>query len=93
MRAELQERYMNILREQVKEGLDILEKMSVKHKNYQQVVVNINNANNISFQLEMEMENQKKSEMAKAEADATKIVEDAKKLETAAKRKYTKKIK
>ena len=89
MKIELQERYMNILRNQVEAGLNILEKMSVKDKNYQQVVVNINNANNIAFQLQNEIEKQKQAEIAQAEIDAAKILADIK----PEKRKYTKKVK
>jgi hypothetical protein len=92
MNTNLQERYMNILNKQVEEGLDILERMTVKDKNYQAVVVNINNANNISFQLKTQIENDKAAELAKAKAEADKILTEVKP-ETAAKRKYTKKAK
>src|SRR5574344_1663187 len=101
MREQLQVRYMNILRKQVEEGLDILEKMNVGSKNYQQVVVNINNANNISFQLEVEIENQRKIaqqevENAKVEtekqaAETAKIMKKLNKESQTPKRKYTKK--
>lgn len=101
MREQLQVRYMNILRKQVEEGLDILEKMNVRSKNYQQVVVNINNANNISFQLEVEIENQRKiaqqeAENAKVEAEkqaaeTAKIMRKLNKESQTPKRKYTKK--
>lgn len=101
MREQLQVRYMNILRKQVEEGLDILEKMNVGSKNYQQVVVNINNANNISFQLEVEIENQRKiaqqeAENAKVEAEkqaaeTAKIMKKLNKESQTPKRKYTKK--
>lgn len=79
MQKELQEKYISILRKQFTEGLIILEKMTVKDKDYQQVVVNINNANNIAFQLEMDIENQKKAELAQAQSDAAEILKTAKK--------------
>lgn len=79
MQKELQEKYIRILRKQFTEGLIILEKMTVKDKDYQQVVVNINNANNIAFQLEMDIENQKKAELAQAQSDAAEILKTAKK--------------
>lgn len=79
MQKEMQEKYIKILRKQFAEGLAILEKMTVKDKDYQQVVVNINNANNIAFQLEMDIENQKKAELAHAQTDAAEILKTAKK--------------
>lgn len=48
-------RYKTILLSQVEEGMDILAKLNVASKTYQQVVVNINNANNIIYQLETEI--------------------------------------
>lgn len=94
MREQLQVRYMNILRRQVEEGLNILEKLNVSSKNYQQVVVNINNANNISFQLEVEIENQRKIEQQEAEKQAAETAKTIAKLNKelqTPKRKYTKK--
>lgn len=103
MREQLQVRYMNILRRQAEEGLDILAKLNVSNKNYQQVVVNINNANNIAFQLEAELENQRK--IAQQEAENAKIEAEKQAAETAKtiaklnkesqtpKRKYNKKVK
>lgn len=94
MREQLQVRYMNILRRQVEEGLNILEKLNVSSKNYQQVVVNINNANNISFQLEVEIENQRKIEQQEAEkqaAETAKTIAKLNKESQTPKRKYTKK--
>jgi hypothetical protein len=87
MQKEMQEKYIKILRKHFIEGLAILEKMNVKDKNYQQVVVNINNANNIAFQLEMDIENQKKAELAHAQTDAAEILETAKKQQRAVKSK------
>lgn len=48
-------RYKTILLSQVEDGMDILSKLNVASKSYQQVVVNINNANNIIYQLETEI--------------------------------------
>lgn len=87
MQKEMQEKYIKILRKQFAEGLAILEKMNVKDKDYQQIVVNINNANNIAFQLEMDIENQKKAELAHAQTDAAEILETAKKQQRAVKSK------
>lgn len=89
MKLELQERYMNILNKHVEEGLNILERMNVKNKNYQQVVVNINNANNISFQLQNEIEKQKQDELNKAQPTTAPALAEAK----PEKRKYTKRAK
>ncbi len=82
MREQLQKRYLEILRNQAEQGLDILENMTVADKKYQQVVVNINNANNIAFQLENEIEAQKElNKKIKAEitqkqtAKKTKVVD------------------
>lgn len=52
-----QTKYIDILRKQRDEGLEFLSKMSIKDKDYERVVVNINNANNISYQLEHEIMN------------------------------------
>lgn len=48
-------RYKTILLSQVEDGMKILANLNVASKNYQQVVVNINNANNIVYQLETEI--------------------------------------
>jgi len=45
-------KYLDILKKQIKEGLDILETMRISDTNYKDVVVNLNNANNIALQLE-----------------------------------------
>ena len=49
--------------------------MTVANKNYQQVVVNINNANNIAFQLETEIESAQKRQ---EEINEQKRIEDEK---------------
>jgi hypothetical protein len=79
MKIELQERYRNILISQCEEGLDLLEKLNVKDKSYQMLVVNINNANNIAYQLGVEIENQKKALAQAAETPAEKPKKAAKK--------------
>jgi len=76
MREQLQKRYLQILRDQASEGLDILERMTVADKKYQQVVVNINNANNIAFQLENEIEAQKELVKQQQEEAANKRAEE-----------------
>lgn len=101
MREQLQDKYLQILRKQAEEGLNILEKMTVADKKYQQVVVNINNANNIAFQLENEIENQrvlaaKLAEEQKIEAEKERVkrekeVAKLNKESQTPKRKYTKK--
>jgi len=92
MNIDLQIKYMEILNRQIEEGLDILSKMSVKDKNYQSVVVNINNANNISFQLKNQIEAEKAAEIEKAKAEAEKVLAEVN-TEKTTKRKYTKKVK
>lgn len=89
MKIELQEKYVKILKKQFEEGLNILEKISVKNKHYQQIVVNMNNANNIAYQLELDIEKQKKDEMINAQAEADKILATIH--ADKPKRKYTKK--
>lgn len=79
MKIELQERYRNILISQCEEGLDLLEKLNVKDKSYQMLVVNINNANNIAYQLGVEIENQKKALAQAAETPIEKPKKAAKK--------------
>lgn len=57
----LLQKYRDILLKQYTEGLDILANMTVKDKNYQTIVVNINNASNIAFQLGAEVDKQLKA--------------------------------
>lgn len=102
MKEKLQKRYLDILRIQAEKGLDILEKMTVANKNYQQVVVNINNANNIAFQLETEIESaqkrqeeineQKRIEDEKEKIKREKFIAKLNKESQTPKRKYTKKV-
>ena len=92
MNIDLQIKYMEILNRQVEEGLKILSKMNVKDKKYQTVVVNINNANNISFQLKNQIEAEKAAEIERAKAEAEKVLAEVN-TKKATKRKYTKKVK
>lgn len=76
MKMKLQKRYKKILDKQLEEGLDILEKLSIDDAKYQTVVVNINNASNISYQLSIDIENQiKASKIAKEEANDSSVGE------------------
>lgn len=45
-------RYLEILKKQINEGLEILNGLKISDANYKDVVVNLNNANNIALQLE-----------------------------------------
>ena len=45
-------RYLDILKKQINEGLEILSGLKISDANYKDVVVNLNNANNIALQLE-----------------------------------------
>ena len=45
-------RYLEILKKQINEGLEILSGLKISDENYKDVVVNLNNANNIALQLE-----------------------------------------
>ena len=76
MKMKLQKRYKKILDKQLEEGLDILENLSIDDAKYQTVVVNINNASNISYQLSVDIENQiKASKIAKEEANDSSVGE------------------
>ena len=46
------QKYKDILKNQANDGLEILKKLKVDDDNYQKIVVNINNANNIGNQLD-----------------------------------------
>lgn len=61
-------RYLEILKKQIKEGLDILETMKISDENYKDVVVNINNANNIALQLEHDIVELSKPQTENVEA-------------------------
>lgn len=45
-------KYLDILKKQMNEGLEILNGLKISDANYKDVVVNLNNANNIALQLE-----------------------------------------
>ena len=45
-------KYLDILKKQMNEGLEILSGLKISDANYKDVVVNLNNANNIALQLE-----------------------------------------
>ena len=45
-------KYLDILKKQMNEGLEILNELKISDANYKDVVVNLNNANNIALQLE-----------------------------------------
>lgn len=45
-------KYLDILKKQINDGLEILSGLKISDANYKDVVVNLNNANNIALQLE-----------------------------------------
>ena len=45
-------KYLDILKKQMNEGLEILNGLKISDANYKDVVVNLNKANNIALQLE-----------------------------------------
>lgn len=57
-------KYLEILKKQINEGLNILSTMKISDENYKDVVVNLNNANNIALQLEHDI-----VELSKAETE------------------------
>ena len=61
------QKYKDILKNQANDGLEILKKLKVDDDNYQKIVVNINNANNIATQLDKEIEAIEKEEENKEE--------------------------
>ena len=61
------QKYKDILKNQANDGLEILKKLKVDDDNYQKIVVNINNANNIATQLDKEIEAIEKEEENKTE--------------------------
>ena len=63
-------KYKDILKNQANDGLEILKKLKVDDDNYQKIVVNINNANNIATQLDKEIEAIEKEEENKEENKA-----------------------
>ena len=60
------QKYKDILKNQANDGLEILKKVKNDDDNYQKIVVNINNANNIATQLDKEIEAIEKEEENKA---------------------------
>ena len=60
------QKYKDILKTQANDGLEILKKLKIDDDNYQKIVVNINNANNIATQLDKEIEAIEKEEENKA---------------------------
>lgn len=60
------QKYKDILKNQANDGLEILKKLKVDDDNYQKIVVNINNANNIATQLDKEIEAIEKEEENKS---------------------------
>ena len=60
------QKYRDILKTQANDGLEILKKLKIDDDNYQKIVVNINNANNIATQLDKEIEEIEKEDENKA---------------------------
>ena len=60
--------YLDILKKQINEGLEILSGLKISDANYKDVVVNLNNANNIALQLEHDIVELTKSETENKEA-------------------------
>ena len=61
-------KYLEILKKQINEGLNILSAMKISDENYKDVVVNLNNANNIALQLEHDIVELSKPETENKEA-------------------------
>lgn len=61
-------KYLEILKKQINEGLNILSTMKISDENYKDVVVNLNNANNIALQLEHDIVELSKPETENKEA-------------------------
>ena len=61
-------KYLDILKKQINEGLEILSGLRISDANYKDVVVNLNNANNIALQLEHDIVELTKSETENKEA-------------------------
>ena len=51
-RIEFETKYLEILKRQINEGLELLSNTSIGDSSYKELVVNINNANNIALQLD-----------------------------------------
>ena len=61
-------KYLDILKKQINEGLEILSGLKISDANYKDVVINLNNANNIALQLEHDIVELTKSETENKEA-------------------------
>lgn len=61
-------KYLDILKKQINEGLEILSGLKISDANYKDVVVNLNNANNIALQLEHDIVELSKPETENKEA-------------------------
>ena len=69
------QKYKDILKNQANDGLEILKKLKVDDDNYQKIVVNINNANNIATQLDKEIEAIEKEEEENKAKEPTNVGE------------------
>ena len=61
-RIEFENRYLEILKKQINEGLELLSNTSIGDAKYKDLVVNINNANNILLQLDNDIKELTKEE-------------------------------
>ena len=61
-RIEFENRYLEILKKQINEGLELLSNTSIGDAKYKDLVVNINNANNIALQLDNDIKELTKEE-------------------------------
>lgn len=54
-RVTFETKYLEILKKQINEGLELLSNTSIGDSSYKELVVNINNANNIALQLDADI--------------------------------------
>ena len=54
-RIAFETKYLEILKRQINEGLELLSNTSIGDASYKELVVNINNANNIALQLDADI--------------------------------------
>ena len=54
-RIAFETKYLEILKRQINEGLELLSNTSIGDASYKDLVVNINNANNIALQLDADI--------------------------------------
>lgn len=54
-RITFETKYLEILKKQINEGLELLSNTSIGDSSYKDLVVNINNANNIALQLDADI--------------------------------------